>query len=35
LAPLARVAARLEEDERDAAFELLRAFERVLVQRPG
>jgi GAF domain-containing protein len=33
LAPLARVAARLEEDERDAAFELLRAFERVLVER--
>jgi hypothetical protein len=33
LAPLARVAARLEEDERDAAFELLRAFERVLAGR--
>ena len=33
LAPLARVAARLEEDERDAAFELLRAFERVLAER--
>ena len=32
LAPLARVAARLEEGERDAAFELLRAFERVLVE---
>ena len=30
LAPVARVAARLEEDERDAAFELLRALERVL-----
>jgi len=30
LAPLARVAALLEEDERDAAFELLRALERVL-----
>jgi GAF domain-containing protein len=33
LAPLARVAARLEEEERDAAFELLRAFERVLSER--
>jgi GAF domain-containing protein len=32
LAPLARVAARLEEEDRDAAFELLRAFERVLAQ---
>ena len=32
LASLARLAARLEEDERDAAFELLRAFERVLVE---
>jgi len=32
LAPLARVAARLEEDERDAAFELLRALERVLAE---
>jgi len=32
LAPLARVAARLEEDERDAAFELLRALERILVE---
>jgi GAF domain-containing protein len=32
LAPLARVAARLEEGERDAAFELLRALERVLVE---
>jgi len=35
LAPLAHVAARLEEDDRDAAFELLRAFERVLVERSG
>jgi GAF domain-containing protein len=34
LAPLARVAARLEEDERDAPFELLRALERVLVDAP-
>ncbi len=33
LAPLARVAARLEEDERDAAFELLRALERLLASR--
>jgi GAF domain-containing protein len=32
LAPLARVAGRLEEGERDAAFELLRALERVLVE---
>jgi GAF domain-containing protein len=32
LAPLARVAARLEEDERDASFELLRALERLLAQ---
>src|SRR4029077_1134859 len=32
LAPLARVAARLEEDDRDAAFELLRALERVLAE---
>jgi GAF domain-containing protein len=32
LAPLARVAARLEEDERDSAFELLRALERVLAE---
>ena len=32
LAPLARVAARLEEGERDAAFELLRALERVLAE---
>jgi GAF domain-containing protein len=30
LAPLARVAARLEEEGSDAAFELLRALERVL-----
>jgi GAF domain-containing protein len=30
LAPLARVAAKLEDDERDAGFELLRALERVL-----
>jgi GAF domain-containing protein len=30
LAPLARVAARLEDDEHDAVFELLRALERVL-----
>ena len=30
LAPLAAVAARLEEEERDAAFDLLRALERVL-----
>jgi GAF domain-containing protein len=32
LAPLARVAARLEDGERDSAFELLRALERVLVE---
>src|SRR5437667_11026757 len=32
LAPLARVAARLEEDERDAAFELLNALERLLAE---
>ncbi len=32
LAPLARLAARLEEDERDPAFELLRALERLLSQ---
>ena len=32
LAPLARVAARLEEGERDSAFELLRALERVLAE---
>jgi GAF domain-containing protein len=30
LAPLARVAARLEEGERDAAFDLLRALEKLL-----
>jgi len=30
LAPLARLAARLEEGERDAAFELLRALEKLL-----
>jgi GAF domain-containing protein len=30
LAPLARVAAQLEEGERDAAFDLLRALERLL-----
>jgi GAF domain-containing protein len=34
LAPLARIAGRLEEDERDAAFELLRALERVLAETP-
>ena len=32
LAPLARVAARLEEGEREAAFELLRALERLLAE---
>jgi GAF domain-containing protein len=32
LAPLARVAARLEDDEHDAVFELLRALERVLAE---
>jgi GAF domain-containing protein len=32
LAPLARVAARLEEEDRDAAFDLLRALERVLAE---
>jgi GAF domain-containing protein len=32
LAPLARIAGRLEEDERDAAFELLRALERVIAE---
>src|SRR5579862_91155 len=32
LAPLARIAGRLEEDERDAAFDLLRALERVLAE---
>ena len=35
LAPLARIAGRLEEDEQDAAFELLRALERVLVETAG
>ena len=35
LAPLARIAGRLEEDEHDAAFELLRALERVLVETAG
>ena len=35
LAPLARVAARLEEGERDAAFELLSALERVLAESAG
>jgi GAF domain-containing protein len=34
LAPLARVAARLEEEERDAAFDLLRALERLLAPTP-
>ncbi len=33
LAPLARVAGRLEEEDRDAAFELLRALDRVLAER--
>ena len=33
LAPLARVAAQLEEDDHDAAFDLLRALERVLSER--
>jgi len=33
LAPLARVAARLEEDDRDAALELLRAMDRLLAAR--
>ena len=32
LAPLARVAARLEEDERDTAFELLQALDRLLAE---
>jgi GAF domain-containing protein len=32
LAPLARVAARLEEREEDTAFELLRALDRLLVE---
>ena len=35
LAPLARVAARLEEEDRDAAFDLLRALERVLAETSG
>jgi GAF domain-containing protein len=34
LAPLARVAARLEEREEDTAFELLRALDRLLVESP-
>ena len=33
LAPLARVAGRLEEEERDAAFELLRALDRLLAEK--
>ncbi|HEU5244203.1 MAG TPA: GAF domain-containing protein [Gaiellaceae bacterium] len=32
LAPLARVAARLEDDEHEAVFELLRALERVIAE---
>ncbi len=32
LAPLARVAGRLDEDERDAALELLRALDRLLAE---
>jgi GAF domain-containing protein len=32
LAPLARVAGRLEEEDRETAFELLRALDRVLAQ---
>jgi GAF domain-containing protein len=32
LAPLARIVGRLEEGEREAAFELLRALERLLVE---
>jgi GAF domain-containing protein len=35
LAPLARVAARLEEGEGDAALDLLRALERVLAESSG
>jgi hypothetical protein len=35
LAPLARVAARLEEEDRDAAFDLLTALERVLAESGG
>jgi GAF domain-containing protein len=34
LAPLAHVAAQLEEEDREAAFDLLRALERVLATRP-
>ncbi|MFL5960229.1 MAG: GAF domain-containing protein [Gaiellaceae bacterium] len=33
LAPLARVAARLEDEERDAAYDLLQALDRVLSSR--
>jgi GAF domain-containing protein len=33
LAPLARVAAQLEQEDRDAAFELLRALDRVLASK--
>jgi GAF domain-containing protein len=32
LAPLARVASRLDEDDRDAAFEFLRALDKLLVE---
>jgi hypothetical protein len=32
LAPLARLAAHLEEREQDTAFELLRALDRLLVE---
>jgi GAF domain-containing protein len=32
LAPLARVAARLEEDDREAALELLQALDRLLAE---
>ncbi|MGH2977314.1 MAG: GAF domain-containing protein [Gaiellaceae bacterium] len=32
LAPLAKVAARLQEEERDAAFELLQALDRLLAE---
>jgi GAF domain-containing protein len=32
LAPLARVAAQLEEEDRDAGFELLQAFDRLLAE---
>jgi len=34
LAPLARVAAQLEEEDREAAFDLLRALDRVLAAKP-